>query len=277
MSQTVERAVSVHDLGPRTQRPRVALVNAGGHNINARFVLARLAAYLRGLEQGDPSVPGRLRQRVMVVPSGQPEVLPDEVLVQAGQAWHRVVLDTGCRGMDALPQVRLGARPSDDERASACLFGLSSVCEDDDTHTEGHGVPWLAHLDGASGERYMVIAGHGEDLQPALCERLFRALIAFLLRVDAIQGIELADEEDDLHYFGSDQVFRFTSQQPGLFVFRQVPGQWLQAGDLLGYLYDEHDGTLLEELRAPVAGLLASLRRSPLVSEGAVLALIHRR
>lgn len=277
MSQAVQHTASIHDLGPRSQRPRVALVNAGEHNINARFVLARLAAYLRGLEQGDPAVPGRLRQRVLVLPSGQPDSLPDEVVIQAGQAWHRVVLDTGCRGMDALPQVRLGTRPSDDERASACLFGLPSVSESDEISVDAHKAPWMERLDGASGERYVVIAGHGEDLQPALCERLFRALIAFLLRVEAIQGIELADEEDDLHYFGSDQVFRFTSQQPGLFVFRQVPGQWLQAGDLLGYLYDEHDGTLLEELRAPVAGLLASLRRSPLVSEGAVLALIHRR
>jgi hypothetical protein len=277
MSQAVEHVASIHDLGPRTQRPRVALVNAGDHNINARFVLARLAAYLRGLEQGDSSVPGRLRQRVMVIASGQPGKLPDDAVVQAGQAWHRVLLDTGCAGMDALPQVRLGTSPSDDERASACLFGLPSVSEAKDTGSSVPGVPWMERLDSVSGERYLIIAGHGDDLQPALCERLFRALVAFLLRVDAIQGIELADEEDDLHYFGSDQVFSFISQQPGLFVFRQVPGQWLQAGDLLGYLYDEHDGTLLEELRAPVAGLLASLRRSPLVSEGAVLALIHRR
>ncbi|HSP01582.1 MAG TPA: hypothetical protein VLN90_09000 [Thioalkalivibrio sp.] len=180
--------------------------------------------------------------------------------------------------MDALPQVRLAAGPSDDERASACLFGLPSVSERDieadpcDRHS-----PWMDLWTQGFGEQYTVSAGHGDELQPALCERLFRAMVAFMLRVEVIWGIELAEEEEDLHYFGAGQVFRYRSERSGLFVFRQSPGQWLQAGDLLGYLYNDRDGNLLEELRAPVPGLLAGLRRDPLVTEGALLALIHRR
>ncbi|MFN2348393.1 MAG: succinylglutamate desuccinylase/aspartoacylase family protein [Thioalkalivibrio sp.] len=267
-----------HDLGPRNARPRVALVNGDKHNINARFVLARLSAYLNSLERGDPALPGQLRQRVLLLPSGDPAQLPEELRVQVAQAWHRVELETGDFGMDALPQVRLPAGPSDDERASACLFGLPSVSErESDADPCDRHSPWMDLWVQGFGEQYTVSAGHGHELQPAMCERLFRAMVAFLLRVEVIRGIELAEEEEDLHYFGAGQVFHYRSERSGLFVFRQSPGQWLQAGDLLGYLYNDRDGTLLEELRAPVPGLLAGLRRDPLVTEGALLALIHRR
>jgi predicted deacylase len=137
-------------------------------------------------------------------------------------------------------------------------------------------MPWSSIWSGAAGEHFLVQAGHRQDLQPPVCEQLFRALVAFLVRVEAISDIALADDEDDLHYFDAARIFRVTSRQGGLFVFRLAPGHWLQAGDLLGYVYDVHDGSLLEEVRSPVAGLLAGMRRYPLVESGESLAAIHR-
>ncbi|HSP01581.1 MAG TPA: hypothetical protein VLN90_08995 [Thioalkalivibrio sp.] len=84
-----------HDLGPRNARARVALVNGDEHNINARFVLARLSAYLNSLERGDPALPGQLRQRVLLLSSGDPAQLPEEMRDQVAQAWHRVEFETG--------------------------------------------------------------------------------------------------------------------------------------------------------------------------------------
>jgi predicted deacylase len=274
--ESPHRPPTVHDLGPQGGRPHVTLANAGVENINARFVLARLAAWLAALEVGDPLVPGAIRRRILVIPAQAPETLGADLCALARSAWHHVEIVTGETGMDALPQVHLPHPPSDDERATACLFGLPSVIEPA-TASAALSPPWTRSWQGVPGERFVIQLGHGDDLQPMLCERLFRALVAFLMRVDAVSGITLADEEEDLHYFDASQVFRLTNRAPGLFVFRQAPGHWLQAGDLLGYVYDERDGSLLEEVRSPVAGLLASLRRRPLVDEGAVLAVIHRR
>lgn len=257
----------------------MTLANAGVDNINARFVLARLAAWLAGLEVGDPSVPGAIRRRILVIPAQTPETLPADLSALVRSAWHHVEIVTGEPGMDALPQVHLPHPPSDDERATACLFGLPSVTEpaSDPSGPAPLSPPWMRSWQGAAGERFVIQLGHGDDLQLMLCERLFRAMVAFLMRVEAVSGITLAEEEDDLHYFDPSQIFRLKNHTPGLFVFRHSPGQWLQAGDLLGYVYDERDGSLLEEVRSPVSGLLASLRRRPLVDEGAVLAVIHRR
>lgn len=273
------RPPTVHDLGPQGGRPHVTLANAGADNVNARFVLARLAAWLGGLEAGASSVAGTIRRRILVIPAQTPETLPADQSVLVRSTWHHVEIVPGETGMDALPQVHLPHPPSDDERATACLFGLPSVTEPaaDATCPAPVSSPWMRSWQGAPGERFLIQLGHRDDLQPMLCEQLFRALVAFLMRVQAVSGITLAEEEDDLHYFDASQVFRLRNQAPGLFVFRQNPGHWLQAGDLLGYVYDELDGSLLEEVRSPVAGLLASLRRRPLVDEGAVLAVIHRR
>ena len=54
-------------------------------------------------------------------------------------------------------------------------------------------------------------------------------------------------------------------------------GQWLQAGDLIGYVYDGFSGELRAELRAPVAGLLAGIRRQPLLCEGDLVARLLSR
>jgi hypothetical protein len=55
------RPPTVHDLGPQGGRPHVTLANAGADNVNARFVLARLAAWLGSLEAGASSVAGTIR------------------------------------------------------------------------------------------------------------------------------------------------------------------------------------------------------------------------
>jgi len=260
---------TLHDLGDPTARPRAVFINrAGPDNVNGLFVLGRLAAYLKSLADGGQAQ-GRLAQRVLIAP-GVTSV--GELPESARQAYYRIELDHAAPGMDALPQVCL-YRPNDDERASACLFGLTAVNElDAPTADDHHG--W--DTENTAGERFLLVAGRSGELQPACCERLFRSLVAFMKHTGILADVRLAEEEDDLHYFAAEQIFSLQSESAGLFVFRQEPGQWLRAGDVLGYLYDVADGALLKEVKSPVNGLLAAVRRAPLVVEGTVLAFVHR-
>ena len=52
-------------------------------------------------------------------------------------------------------------------------------------------------------------------------------------------------------------------------------GRWVQAGDVLGFVYDGFDGELRAEIRTPVAGLLSGMRRQPLLCEGDLLARVQ--
>ncbi|AHK79390.1 succinylglutamate desuccinylase [Ectothiorhodospira haloalkaliphila] len=270
--QSTPTANPVHDLGPAERRPRVALVNPGGEaNINGQFVLGRLSAFLTSLESGE-SPRGRLRERILIAPCPGSDQARN-VAEQTRQAFYRVEVGHGADGMDALPQVFL-INPSDDERSSACLFGLAAVIEHPE-HMNGD-APWLPAWREAGGENLYLKAGRAGELQPALCERLFRALVTFLTHAEVIQDISLAEEEDDLHYFGEKQVFELTSDARGLFVFRQDPGHWLHGGDLIGYLYDRGTGALIKEFKTPVSGLLTSIRRNPLVEAGSPVATVSR-
>jgi predicted deacylase len=128
------------------------------------------------------------------------------------------------------------------------------------------------------GGRSLVIqAGQAGSLQQEHCERIFRALIDLLEELGLVIGLRLAEPENDVHFFAQSQIFPLISEHAGWFVSRLEVGQWREAGDLLGYVYDGFAGSLRAELRTPVAGLLAGLRRQPLLCEGDLVARILTR
>ena len=89
-----------------------------------------------------------------------------------------------------------------------------------------------------------------------------------------LYGVRLAESDEDVHYFGPRQAFPLISEHAGWFVSRLEVGHWLQAGDLVGYVYDGFTGELRAEAKTPVAGLLSGIRRQPLLCEGDLLARI---
>lgn len=292
------RHIPYHDLGPQGEEPRVAMV-AGlhGNEVNGVFVLARLADFLTRLESERD---GRryLSRRVVIVPAANvlgliartrnwpfdqvdvnrlfpgdargdlPERIAAAIVALTRRAYYRVDLHSSNLDIEELPQIRL-YDPSDDERATACLFGLPAVIErpvDEAVRTTlGHA--WR----GSGGESFVIQAGLAGGLQPHHCQRVFHALVAFLVRCGALQGVELADETD-LHYFGLNQSFALASEHPGFFVSQRRVGQWVRSGDILGDVYDGFSGERKVRLRAPVPGLLSALRCQPLVCEGDLVA-----
>lgn len=275
-----------HDIGPRERAPRLALVaDLQGQELNGMFVLSRLAAFLRDIDAGARQGL-RLRERVLVVPTGgnAPEArrtsvrqaarvrwaMTEAVVAVTQAAYYRVAIHPSL-DIEEMPQLRLYA-PNDDERASACLFGLPVVIE---RPIEQSDVPalvraWRLH----GGESFAIHAGQATGLQTGHCESLFRALVAFLDRAGIVSGLRLADEEEDLRYFGLQQVFVVLAEQSGIFSSHQEVGRWVQAGEELGHVYDGFTGGERARVVAPVAGLLASLRRQPLLREGDLVARI---
>ncbi|HXH02214.1 MAG TPA: M14 family metallopeptidase [Candidatus Competibacteraceae bacterium] len=286
-----------HDLGPRERPPRLALVaGLSGLELNGVFVLARLADFLTSLERrGDGP---RLRERVLILPAvnlsglnarsrtwsyedsdlnrafpgseegDSSQRIAAAVLELTRPAYYRVDVHSSNLDIEELPQVRLYA-PNDDERASACLFGLPAILE---RPLNPHFGASLAHAwRQYGGENFVIQSGLAGQLQPGHCETVFRALLAFLERTDMVEGLSLADMEEDLHYFGLDQTLPLLAGQPGLFVPRIELGRWVQAGERLGSVYDGFGGQVRAEVLAPVGGLVASLRRQPLAYAGDLL------
>lgn len=292
------RDIPYHDLGPEREEPRVALV-AGlhGNEFNGVFVLARLADFLTRLDS-EREGRGHLSRRVVIVPAANvsaliscarnwpfdrvdlnrlfpgnpggelPERIAAAIVGLTRRAYYRVDLHSSNVDIEELPQVRL-YDPSDDERASACLFGLPAVIERpvDEAVRATLGHAWRL----SGGESFVIQAGLAGGIQTHHCQSVFNALVAFLARAGALQGVPLADETD-LHYFGLNQSFGLRSDYAGWFVSQRRVGQWLRAGDVVGEVYDGFSGARKGRLRAPVAGLLSALRRQPQVCEGDLVA-----
>jgi uncharacterized protein len=296
-------SIPYHDLGKKEAPPRVALV-AGlhGNELNGIWVLARLADFLKGVEEG--RYPGKaLKKRVIVIPAvnilglntrerlwpfdktdinrmfpgyDQGETtqrIAEAVLRVTHPAFYRLDLHSSNVDFEELPQIRLYG-PTESERSTARLFGLPAVIERPVspifTSTLAHA--WRQN----GGENFVIQAGQAGLLQTHHCEHLFGALLRFLSRTGILEGVDFSEEED-VHCFDFRQGFRLFSEQAGFFVSKEEVGRWVQAGQLMGYVYDGFEGRVRTEIRAPVGGLLTGLRRQPLLFEGDLIARIHTK
>jgi uncharacterized protein len=197
------------------------------------------------------------------------------VLEVTAPAHYRIDLHSAYLAFEELPQVRL-YDPTDDERALARLFGLPAVIERPTnmifTVTIGHA--WKS----AGGANFVLRAGYAGNLQLPHCERIFHALVVFLQRTGIVEGKSAADEsKEDVHYFGVEQTARVIAETAGLFISHLEVGRWLQAGDLIGHVFDGFDGQLRAEVRTRVSGLLSGIRRQPLLFEGDLIAHLQTR
>ncbi len=294
--------VPYHDVGPPSEAPMVALVaGVHGNELNGIFVLARLASFLRQVASGERS-DAKLLGRVIVIPAvnvlgvntrrrrwpfdgtdinrmfpgydGGETTQRIAAAVMNATAPARFRLDIHSSNLDfeELPQVRLYDATAEERRCASWL-GLPAVIErpSNPTFTSTLGFAWRK----LGGVNLVIQAGQAGALQTQHCERLFRGLVAFLERAGVLFGVSLAEADDEVHHFGPRQTLPLISEHAGWFVSRMEVGHWVQAGDVLGFVYDGFDGELRAEIRTPVAGLLSGLRRQPLLFEGDLLARIQ--
>ncbi|MGH7370196.1 MAG: M14 family metallopeptidase [Candidatus Methylomirabilaceae bacterium] len=294
--------IPYHDIGPKDRPPRITFV-AGlhGNELNGIFVLSRLADFLTSVEECRRPGP-QLHARTLIIPAvnvlgvntrsrhwpfDQTDInrmfpgyeagettqrIAHAVLAITRPAHYRVDIHSSNVDFEEFPQVRL-YEPTEDERTMARSFGLPAVVERpaDTIFASTIGHAWRAW----GGRNFVIQAGQAGTLQLTHCARLYRALVAFLTRTGILEGVTLADEEEDVHYFGVDQTLPLVAETAGLLISHREVGQWLRAGDVIGHVYDGFEGKLLDEIKAPVFGQLSGLRRQPLLFEGDLIARLH--
>lgn len=282
---------SYYDIGSKNRTPRLALVgDLYGNELNSMFVLSRLANFLGSIYAGERGAV-RLCERVLIVPTLNNLAVIDceklsqwadrrknrlwtaimEALLELTRtAYYRVNIHQTGLDLEEIPQIRLYA-PTDDERATACLFGLPAVIERPVEHEAMSGLThtWRQY----GGENFSIYAGQSGSVQTRHCETIFRSLVGFLNRTGIISGLKSTDEEE-LSYFGQQQVFMVSAAQAGIFASPLEVGRWVRSGEELGRIYDSFSGEVRERVAVPVTGLLASLRRQPLLDKGELLARI---
>lgn len=296
--------IPCHEIGPKSTHPAVALV-AGlhGDEINGVFILSRLADFLNSVEAGKyPEL--KLVQRVLIIPAvnvlgvnlrtrtwpfdktdlnrmfpgstiGETTQRIAHALLEATKrADYRIDIHTASSDFEDVPQVRLHG-PSDAERATALLFGLPAVMERSlspvFTTTLLHS--WKVW----AGQSFALRVGQAGTVQLDHCQRVFRAMVAFLGRIGVLEGVRIAAEDEEICCFDKSSAFRVYAEKAGTFVSDRPVGRWVRAGQEIGYVYDSFSGNIIEKVVSPVAGLLTGIRRHPLLFEGDLILRVNRK
>ena len=189
-------------------------------------------------------------------------------------AEYRVDLHSSNLYFEEIPQVRIYA-PSPEERRTARLFGLPAIMERSQSpvFTTTLMYAWTIW----PGQNFLLQIGQAGSIQLLHCQQVFRGLVGFLGRIGVIEGVELAEAEEDAYYFTREQSSWVFAERAGMFVSDKQVGRWVGVGQELGYIYDSFNGNVIGKVTAPVAGLLTGIRRQPMLFEGDLLVRVCRK
>ena len=107
-----------------------------------------------------------------------------------------------------------------------------------------------------------------------------KQLLAGILNILHEKGVYKGEVEAPRLPFiadSADAVAFLNAPAPGIFVKEKNHGTMLRAGELLGEIVDPLNGTLIERICAPCAGLLITLREYPVVNEGSLMGRILKQ
>jgi predicted deacylase len=296
--------IPCHEIGPKSSNPASALV-AGlhGDEINGIFILSRLADFLNSVEAGKyPEL--RLLKKVLIIPavnvlgvnlrtrawpfdktdinrmfpgsttSETTQRIAYAVLEATKRADYRIDIHTASTDFEEIPQVRLHG-PTSAERDTARLFGLPAIMERSlsPVFTTTLLCSWRAW----PGESFVLRVGQAGTVQLDHCQRVFRSLVSFLGKIGVLEGVQIAQEDEEVCCFDKSSAFRVYAERAGTFVSDRQVGRWVSAGQELGYIYDSFNGNVIEKVVSPVAGLLTGIRRHPLLFEGDLILRVNRK
>lgn len=296
--------IPYHEIGPKAPHPEAAFVSGlHGDEINGVYVLARLADFLHGVEAGRfPKL--KLLKKVLIIPAvnvlgvnilrrswpfdntdlnrtfpgnqvGETtQRIAYTVLEATKRATFRMDLHSSNQYFEEVPQVRI-YDPTDEERESARQLGLPAVMQRSlsPVFTTTLMYAWKYW----HGQNFLLQIGQAGSIQLHHCQQVFRALVTFLGKKGIIEGIDLANDDEEVLYCTKEQSVRTFADRAGMFVSDKTVGRWITEGQELGYIYDSFNGNVLTKVTAPASGLLTGIRRQPMLFEGDLLARVCTR
>lgn len=148
------------------------------------------------------------------------------------------------------------------------LHGAATVLETTVAHSlNSSGVPCL-----------VVEMGVGMRISPDYCEQLVAGILAAWRQMGVLApDVELAATTHTPLIADDSNVHYLNAQTSGMFV--PTASHWtdVHRGELLGTIVSPFSGDILSDVRAPVDGVLFTLREYPLVYEGSLMARVMAR
>lgn len=122
----------------------------------------------------------------------------------------------------------------------------------------------------------VVEMGVGMRITKSYCEQLVQGIFSVMKEMGMWSG---PAEEPRMPMVASeeDAVCFLNAPVSGIFISKANHGDILKQGDTIGVIVDPLQGTILERMKAPVPGVLFTIREYPVVDEGSLIARILRQ
>ena len=131
-------------------------------------------------------------------------------------------------------------------------------------------------LNSRSTPTLVVEMGVGMRLTETYCMQLVDGILNVMHKMNVWSG-PVKEPRRPMISTGEDDVSFLNAPMSGIFVQKAHHGDMLEEGGLVGLIVDPLEGTVLEEVRAPQAGMLFTIREHPVVNEGSLVGRILKK
>lgn len=146
------------------------------------------------------------------------------------------------------------------------VHGASTVLESTLAHSlNSRGVPTL-----------VVEMGVGMRITKVYCDQLVEGILNLMRELSMWQG-ETKEPRNPIISENGQDVCYLNASTSGIFVPEVQHWEMLKKGDMIGNIIDPLGGKVLDEVTAPVDGILFTIREYPVVDAGSLLGRILRR
>lgn len=137
----------------------------------------------------------------------------------------------------------------------------------------------LAHSMNSRGVKTLVVEmGVGMRITRHYCEQLVLGIFNLMKELGIWSGpVDQSKLHTPILSTEPDEVAFLNAECAGIFVKERAHGETVKAGDLIGRIVNPLSGEVLSEVKAPVDGLLFTIREYPVVDNGSLMGRILRR
>ncbi len=286
----------------KVSRQRMAFVTGlHGDELEGLYVGHRLLSFLRDIEENNPSA---LKGEVHIYPAvnppslnhssrlwpglgtdmnrtfglARPMTLPAQFsakLLEDIKTHADIAVDFHASNLHLreLPQVRMI------DKWSSSLMPLAMATNTDLVWTHPMADLFSAtlgyNLNKAKVATLVIEAGICHRITPEFRDQVFAGLIHLMKQTGILdESVSVQGRLKNPLKVRANQVVSIGSKQPGLFISDAHLGEFVGANQPVGNIIDPVRGEVMEEILAPVSGLLFTLREHPLTYAGSLLARI---